>query len=89
MWQVQTLPFTILLDSGADESFIDRELVRKLEIDTVPFDPPSESQALDGKTLTRVERRTVPVNLLVSGNHHEIISLLVITCPRGSWLPLA
>jgi hypothetical protein len=28
-----------------------------------------------------VERRTVPVKLLVSGNHHESISLLVITSP--------
>ena len=28
-----------------------------------------------------MEHRTVPVNLLVSGNHHKTISLLVITCP--------
>ena len=28
-----------------------------------------------------MEHRTVPVNLLVSGNHHELISLLVISSP--------
>ena len=38
-------------------------------------------QALDGRPLARVERRTVRVNLLVSGNHHESISLLVISSP--------
>ena len=57
LWQDQTSPLTILLDSGADESFINRELVHQLGIDTVP------------------------VNLLVSGNHHESISLLVISSP--------
>ena len=28
-----------------------------------------------------MERRTLPVNLLTSGYHHESLSLLVITCP--------
>ena len=79
--QDQTLQLSILLESGADESFIDRELVRRLRIDTVPLDLPIETQVLDGRTLTRVERRTVPINLLVSGNHHKSISLLVISSP--------
>ena len=81
LWQDQTSPLTILLDSGADESFIDRELVHQLGIDTVPLDSPIETQALDGRPLARLERLTVPVNLLVSGNHHESISLLVISSP--------
>ena len=79
--QDQTSLLTILLDSGADESFIDRELVHQLGIDTVPLGSPIETQALDRRPLARVERRTVPVNLLVSGNHHESISLLVISSP--------
>ena len=79
--QHQAFPITILLDSGADESFIDREVVHQLGIDTVPLDSPIETQALDGRSLARVERRTVPVNLLISGNHHESISLLVISSP--------
>ena len=81
LWQDQVLPLSILLDSGADESFIDRELVLRWKIDTVPLPSPIETQALDGRTLTRVEHRTVPVDLLVSGNHHESISLMVITSP--------
>ena len=81
LWQDQAFPLTILLDSGADESFINREVVHQLGIDTVPLDSPIETQALDGRTLARVERRSVPVNLLVSGNHHESISLLVISSP--------
>ena len=81
LWQDQTSPLTILLDSGADESFIDREVVHQLGIDTVPLNSPIETQALDGRPLARVERRTMPVNLLVSGNHHESISFLVISSP--------
>ena len=50
-------------------------------IDTVPLGSPIETQALDGRPMARVERRTVPVNLLISGNHHESISLLVISSP--------
>ena len=78
---MQAFPLTILLDSGADKSFIDREVVHQLGIDTVPLDSPIETQALDRRSLARVERRTVPVNLLVSGNHHKSISLLVISSP--------
>ena len=81
LWHDQTSPLTILLDSGADESFIDRELVHQMGIDTVPLGSPIETQALDGRPIARVERRTVPVNLLISGNHHESISLLVISSP--------
>ena len=79
--QNQTLLLSILLDSGADDSFIDQELVRRLRINTIRLDVPIETQALDGRTLTRVERRTVPLNLLVSGNHYETLSLLVISSP--------
>ena len=81
LWQDQTPSQTILLYSGADESFIDLKLVHQLGIDTVPHDSPIETQALDGRPLARVERRTVPVNLLVLGNHHKSISLLVISSP--------
>ena len=81
LWQDQTFPLSILLDSGADESFIDREVVHQLGINTVPLDSPIETQALHGRSLARVECRTVPVNLLVSGNHHKSISLLAISSP--------
>ena len=40
LWQDQTSPLTILLDSGADESFIDLKLVHQLGINTVPLDSP-------------------------------------------------
>ena len=76
-----TPPSSGRLDSGADESFIDRELVHQMGIDTVPLGSPIETQALEGRPIARVERRTVPVNLLISGNHHESISLLVISSP--------
>ena len=81
LWRDQTLPLAILLDSGADESFIDQEVVLQLGIETELLDSPIEAKALNGKLLARVERRTVPVRLVLSGNHHESLSLHVIDCP--------
>ena len=40
LWQNQTLPLLALIDSGADESFLDSNVVAQLAINTVPLDLP-------------------------------------------------
>lgn len=40
-----------------------------------------EASALDGHCLAWSDSRTVPVPLLMSGNHTELISLCVISSP--------
>ena len=61
--------------------FIDQEVMLQLGIETELLDSPITAKALNGRLLARVERRTVPVRLVLSGNHHESLSLHVIDSP--------
>uniref|UniRef100_A0A8C5N9Y2 Gypsy retrotransposon integrase-like protein 1 n=1 Tax=Gouania willdenowi TaxID=441366 RepID=A0A8C5N9Y2_GOUWI len=70
------------VDSGADESFIDRSVVRQMAISTKPLDSPIDAKALNGKLLARITHQTRPVTLRLSGNHAEKIPLHIIDCPQ-------
>lgn len=83
LWQNQSLPLTALIDSGADESFVDRNIIAQLALDTVPLDSPINANTLNGKLLARVSHRTVPILLRVSVNHQEMISFHIIDCPHS------
>ena len=82
-WSHDTLPVQVLIDSGADDSFIDYELVSQANIPTIALSEPQEVLALDGKQLARVTHRTEPISLTLSGNHHELIELFVISSPMS------
>ena len=71
-----------LIDSGADESFIDSRVCQQLGIKTEPLDVQLDTKALNGILLARVDRRTIPIPLLLSGNHQEKIRFHVIDCPH-------
>ena len=94
VWQSQAFPLSALIDSGADESFLDRGVFTQLILDTVPLDSPLDANALNGQLLARVCERTVPVILRFSGNHQENISSDIIDCPYSplvlghTWLKL-
>lgn len=89
-----SFPIQALVDSGADESFIDSQFVSQANIPSEPLPKPKTVFGLDGKVLACVTHRTVPVALLVSGNHHELISLNIISSPSSQlvlglpWLQL-
>ena len=71
MWQSQAFPLSALIDSGANESFLDRGVVcYLLGLDTVSLDV----NILNGKLLACVCERTIPVILHLPGNHQEKIS---------------
>ena len=70
------------IDSGADVSLIDDELARQLGIDRVPLPQPVPASALDGHLLGTVTHQTRPVQMLLSGNHHETISFHILRSPR-------
>ncbi len=80
-WRNQTLELQALIDSGADESFLDTTLVRQLGLTTEQLKEPLEASTLDGRLLARVTTRTCPVQLQLSGNHFEEISFFVIDSP--------
>lgn len=68
-WKGQSIQISALIDSGADESFIDTALASQLDLPTVGLDQPLRASALDGRLLANVTHRTVPVCILLSGNH--------------------
>ena len=81
-WQNRSLPLSALVDSGADESFLDRRVARQLGVDLIPLDVPMEVSALNGLHLDRIEHKTAPMSLLLSGNHQEKISFHLIDSPQ-------
>lgn len=64
-----------LIDSGAEESFIDTNLVEQMQIPTEALPSPLKAQGLNGRHLGQVQHRTIPVTLVLAGNHHETVSL--------------
>uniref|UniRef100_A0A8C6Q666 Gypsy retrotransposon integrase-like protein 1 n=2 Tax=Nothobranchius TaxID=28779 RepID=A0A8C6Q666_NOTFU len=72
-----------LLDSGCERNMLDNTVVQKLDIPTIPLPTPLKASSLDGGTLTTITHQTVPVNLLVSGNHQESISFFVFPSPHS------
>ena len=55
-WQNRSLHLSALVDSGADESFLDREVARQLGIDFIPLDLSMEvNLSALGMHLARIE----------------------------------
>lgn len=62
-----------LIDSGAVVNLIDEGLACQLGTDGSLLPKPVPAHALDGHLLGVVTHQTEPLNLLMSGNHHETI----------------
>uniref|UniRef100_A0A3B4GQD0 Gypsy retrotransposon integrase-like protein 1 n=1 Tax=Pundamilia nyererei TaxID=303518 RepID=A0A3B4GQD0_9CICH len=76
-----THPCSALIDSGAEQSFLDESLAHKLAIPIVPLPEPLWVSALDGSPLTTVTHRTRTITLTLSGNHSEHLSLFLFKSP--------
>ncbi|KAI3366537.1 hypothetical protein L3Q82_000666 [Scortum barcoo] len=74
-------PFRLSFDSGAEENFIDEQAAEQAGIPSEPLERPRNALAVDGRILAQVTHRTLPVKLVLSGNHVESIQLLVISSP--------
>ena len=66
-----------LVDSGCQFSLIDSSTVEKFRIRTIQLAEPVRVCSLDGRELSTISRVTEPVQLLVSGNHREVIEFYV------------
>lgn len=92
LWNQDSLLLLSLVDSGADDNFIDSPLVMQAGIPTKEVPIPNDINTLDGKLLAHVTHWTVPITLLLSGNHSETIQWNVIPSPHspvGGGLTLA
>lgn len=70
----KTMTQDALVDSGADESLLDWELAKSLNLKVVLLDQPLEASALDGRLLCTVTHRTEPMVLVIDQEHREQIS---------------
>lgn len=77
---------SFLVDSGADDSFIDESLAKHAGLPLVSLAEPREVLALDGRPLARITHRTDTLTFLLSGNHREQIQLYLI--PSSSALAI-
>lgn len=76
LWGKDSLRVPFMVDSGADNSFIDATLAKQARIPLAKLAEPRTVQDLNGCTLAT--HKTASVTLLVSGNHREQIQLFVI-----------
>ena len=80
-WTKHTLPVDVLIDSGADDSFIDIGLVREHNLPVYRLNQPKKVLAIGGQPIDSVTHKTQPIKLTLSGNHHEQAELFVISSP--------
>ena len=80
-WRSQSHSGKVVIDLGADESFIHRDLVELLGIPTHPLSTPVVDRAMDGRSISRITQITVQVELQVSGNHCEYLQLFPVSSP--------
>lgn len=76
LWGSRSISIPALLDSGSDDSFLDRKEVDRLGLTTETLRTPIAAQSLNGTPLGVIYERTTPATLVVSGNHREAISFL-------------
>ena len=76
------LSVSAMVDSGAEENFIDSGFASQVGIALEQLPSPLDANALDGQHLARITHRTKPLELIVLGNHHETIQFFVIPSPQ-------
>ena len=94
LWGDQSKSLRVLIDYGADESFLDTTLTSELNIPTQPLSIPMDVRVLEGRSIGRVTHNTTPINLYVClGTTAKSIQFLLIKSPLipvvlgFSWLP--
>lgn len=62
-----------LVDSGAEQSLIDRGFAEQLQIPLFELNPSIPVRALNDQVFSYITHRTAPVTLITSGNHRETL----------------
>ncbi len=83
-WAAGSYDGSALLDSGAEGSFMDRNLVHQLQISTTSLRHKIPVSALNVQSLPDITHSTLPVTLITSGNHTETMTFYPFqTCRRS------
>lgn len=70
-----------LIDSGAEQNFLDETLAQKLGLPLVSLPETLQVSALNGSHLASITHRTQDITLILSGNHSEKVSLFLFKAP--------
>ena len=72
-WPGGSQETSALLDSGAEERFLDAETATRWGIPLVEVSSPLVANSLNGQNIGRITKATIPLKLHISGNHQEKI----------------
>lgn len=73
----------VLVDSGADDIFINREFTQCVDWPLTPINCPRPVKAVNNSLIESVTHQIATLSLTVSGNHREHITFLVISSPSS------
>ena len=82
-WSRGSRRTSALLDSGAEESILDAGAAACWGIPLVEISRPLVANSLNSQKIDHITQATVPLKLLISGNHQKTISLLMIDTPHS------
>ena len=77
-----SLSVLALIDSGAEGNFLDSELATQSGFPIETLSETRTARSVDGRILAHVTHVTLPIKLVLSGNHHEEITFNLITAPK-------
>lgn len=84
IWGRESLPLSLLIDSGTEDSFLDETVARQAGVPLVTLPEPKTILDLNRQLLARFTHRTAPVTLLIFGNHRKEIELFIIPSSSAS-----
>lgn len=79
-----TPSLSFLVDSSADNSFINQDLVTETSIPSEILSEPKTVLGLNRESLAKITHQTAPLSLIVLGNNRERIQIFLIpffSCP--------
>ena len=82
-WAGRARKTSALLDSGAEDSFLDATVTAQWGVPLLEVSKPLVASSLNGQWLGRITKATRPLKMRISGNHQEEISLLIIDTPHS------
>lgn len=69
------------MDSGAEDNLMDSGLSQQLGLPLEALEAPLPTMALDDEVIARITHQTLPVSVVVSGNHVESLGFLLLPLP--------
>lgn len=77
------LPFLAVIDSGVEDNFLDEQVVAQAGCKLEVLERPIKVYALNGRILGMVKHHTIPMEMVLSGNHHEMVTFHIFQSPHS------